>query len=67
MAGAQGVEPQPHEPESCVLPLDNAPLLILSSGLIICFGIKGVKVKLLFGKNFNQASTQILCRFAIWN
>ena len=32
MAGAQGVEPQPHEPESCVLPLDNAPLLVLLSG-----------------------------------
>ena len=31
MAGAQGVEPQPHEPESCVLPLDNAPELDLSS------------------------------------
>ena len=30
MAGAQGVEPQPHEPESCVLPLDNAPELDLS-------------------------------------
>ena len=56
MAGAQGVEPQPHEPESCVLPLDNAPSLVLSSGLIICFGIKGVKVKL-FRVNFNQAST----------
>ena len=27
MAGAQGVEPRPHEPESCVLPLDNAPAL----------------------------------------
>ena len=46
MAGAQGVEPQPHEPESCVLPLDNAPSLVLPSGLIIGFGIKGVKVKL---------------------
>ena len=66
MAGAQGVEPQPHEPESCVLPLDNAPSLVLPSGLIIGFGIKGVKVKL-FRVNFNQASTQILCRFAIWN
>ena len=31
MAGAQGVEPQPHEPESCVLPLDNAPELDLSN------------------------------------
>ena len=31
MAGAQGVEPQPHEPESCVLPLDNAPELGLST------------------------------------
>ena len=25
MAGAQGVEPRPREPESRVLPLDNAP------------------------------------------
>ena len=32
MAGAQGVEPRPHEPESRVLPLDNAPALGLSSG-----------------------------------
>jgi hypothetical protein len=31
MAGAQGVEPQPHEPESCVLPLDNAPELDMSN------------------------------------
>ena len=31
MAGAQGVEPRPHEPESRVLPLDNAPALGLSS------------------------------------
>jgi hypothetical protein len=30
MAGAQGVEPRPHEPESRVLPLDNAPTLDLS-------------------------------------
>ena len=30
MAGAQGVEPRPHEPESRVLPLDNAPALGLS-------------------------------------
>ena len=67
MAGAQGVEPQPHEPESCVLPLDNAPSLVLPSGLIIGFGIKGVKVKLWLKINSNQSSTQILCRFAIWN
>ena len=32
MAGAQGVEPRPHEPESRVLPLDNAPALGLSGG-----------------------------------
>ena len=32
MAGAQGVEPRPHEPESRVLPLDNAPALGLSEG-----------------------------------
>ena len=32
MAGAQGVEPRHHEPESRVLPLDNAPALDLSSG-----------------------------------
>ena len=32
MAGAQGVEPRPHEPESRVLPLDNAPALCFSSG-----------------------------------
>ena len=31
MAGAQGVEPRPHEPESRVLPLDNAPALGLST------------------------------------
>ena len=31
MAGAQGVEPRPHEPESRVLPLDNAPALYFSS------------------------------------
>ena len=34
MAGAQGVEPRPHEPESRVLPLDNAPALGSSSGMI---------------------------------
>ena len=34
MAGAQGVEPRPHEPESRVLPLDNAPALGLSGGMI---------------------------------
>ncbi|SVC26312.1 uncharacterized protein METZ01_LOCUS279166 [marine metagenome] len=28
MAGAQGVEPQPTEPESVVLPLDNARVLL---------------------------------------
>ena len=32
MAGAQGVEPRPHEPESRVLPLDNAPNIDLSDG-----------------------------------
>ena len=32
VAGAQGVEPRPHEPESRVLPLDNAPALGLSIG-----------------------------------
>ena len=32
VAGAQGVEPRPHEPESRVLPLDNAPALALSIG-----------------------------------
>ena len=32
VAAAQGVEPRPHKPESRVLPLDNAPALVLSTG-----------------------------------
>ena len=32
MARAQGVEPQPTEPESVVLPLDNARMLLFLRG-----------------------------------
>ena len=57
MAGAQGVEPQPHEPESCVLPLDNAPSLVLSSRHNRFWDKKCQGQVATFGVNFNQAST----------
>ena len=46
MAGAQGVEPRPHEPESRVLPLDNAPRLGLLR-VIIDFGTSKCQVQVL--------------------
>ena len=46
MAGAQGVEPRPHEPESRVLPLDNAPALGLLR-VIIDFGTSKCQVQVL--------------------
>ena len=67
MAGAQGVEPQPHEPESCVLPLDNAPSLVLSNGHNRFWGKRCQGQVAALGTNLNQASTQILCLFAIWD